>query len=57
MLVIERSFSVEFQILEQIYFVDDPPELVLYIGTIEDPKAIFSILLNAFFPQQDLYKK
>ena len=40
MLVIERSFSVEFQILEQIYFIDYLPELVLYIGSIKDPGGI-----------------
>ena len=34
---IERSFSVEFQILEHIYFIDDLPELVLYIGSSKDP--------------------
>ena len=36
MLVIERSFSVEFQTLEQIYFIDDLPELVLYNGNVKD---------------------
>ena len=38
--VFEISFSVEFQILEQIYFTDDLPELVLYIGNIKDPGGI-----------------
>ena len=40
MLVIERSFSVEFQILKQIYSIDDLPELVLYIGSFKDPGGI-----------------
>ena len=40
MLAIERSFSVEFQILEHIYFIDDLPELVLYIGSFKDPGGI-----------------
>ena len=40
MLVIERSFSVEFQTLEQIYLIDDLPELVLYNGSVKDPGGI-----------------
>ena len=40
MLVIERSFSVEFQTLEQIYLIDDLPELVLYSCSVKDPEGI-----------------
>ena len=36
MLVIQSSFGVKFQILKKIYFIDDLPELVLYIGSMED---------------------
>ena len=37
MKVFERSFSVECQILKQIYFIDDIPKSVLYIGSIKEP--------------------
>ena len=40
MLVIKRYFSVQFQILEQIYFIDDLPELFLYIGSIKNSGGI-----------------
>ena len=43
MFFIERSFSVEFQILEHINFIDDLPELVLYIGSA---KEVFSRAKN-----------
>ena len=40
MLDIERSFSVEFQTLEQIYLIYYLPELVLYDGSVKDPGGI-----------------
>ena len=37
---IDNSFNVRFQVLEQIYLIDDFPEFVLNVGSIIDPVGI-----------------
>ena len=34
---IDKSFRVEFQVLAQMYFTDDFPELFLYVSSSKDP--------------------
>ena len=37
---IDNSFKVRFQVLEQIYLIDDFPEFVLNVGSNIDPAGI-----------------
>ena len=37
---IDNSFKVRFQVLEQIYLIDDFPEFVLNVGSNIDPTGI-----------------
>ena len=40
MYFIDKSFREEFQVLTQMYLIDDFPEFVLYVASSRDPAGI-----------------
>ena len=40
MYFIDKYFRVQFQVLAQMYLIEDFPELVLYVGSFRDPAGI-----------------